>query len=502
MTMMWHRTEDIGAELLLQQLHHLYETKESYDVLFIIDDVEVKAHRFILTMRSEFFKKMFQNSVKPMYRLHFATLNKEILEVVLEYIYTGRITLQDLTTKEILEVLELANVYILKELVDYVVGRLKYRMDEFSVPHILNTAISCNVDDLKDLCIDFIRENAGIVLTNERFQEMSRPAMALVLDNCIRVPQILVFEAFMKWVGRNRQDLRLFPFDLLVMIKLECINEHQLLRLNAPVPYMHHTTVTAIVQSQKEVEHVSMFPDINIAIPDKIFVFGNSVYIDLEKLYRVNCLKIRIMGETEHPYTVTVSSDYKTWDCVIDYSKYPCRGFQELRFTDRVVRYVRITSCSIAKFEVDLPQLQILYSTDRVEIDLETSLWSPKQNIATFESGARVIEGEANMPHALLIHPNDCLSWYKVGDAGLIVQLPQPYMLNCVKLNFSCVPSSYKVEVSSDYYQWTEVGGETNVREWRKIVFPKRPVMYVKLVGLKEHLFGKFFCRHLECFSE
>ena len=43
-----------------------------------------------------------------------------------------------------------------------------------------------------------------------------------------------------------------------------------------------------------------------------------------------------------YSYYIEVSMDQKDWIRVVDYSKYYCRSWQELYFTPRVVRYIRI----------------------------------------------------------------------------------------------------------------------------------------------------------------
>ena len=43
-----------------------------------------------------------------------------------------------------------------------------------------------------------------------------------------------------------------------------------------------------------------------------------------------------------YSYYVDVSMDQKDWVRVIDYTKYLCRSWQELYFTPRVVKYIRI----------------------------------------------------------------------------------------------------------------------------------------------------------------
>ena len=43
-----------------------------------------------------------------------------------------------------------------------------------------------------------------------------------------------------------------------------------------------------------------------------------------------------------YSYYIEVSMDQKDWVKVIDHSKYLCRSWQDLYFTPRVVRYIRI----------------------------------------------------------------------------------------------------------------------------------------------------------------
>src|SRR5436190_24208519 len=93
------------------------------------DNKEINAHRAILVARSEVFKRMLLNGMKETTQdvIEFPEFSSDILHVILEYLYTGRVTL---TIEMIAEAYHSADFFLLEQ--------LKLQIIEFFKNHLEN----------------------------------------------------------------------------------------------------------------------------------------------------------------------------------------------------------------------------------------------------------------------------------------------------------------------------------------------------------------------------
>jgi hypothetical protein len=94
---------------------------------------EINAHRAILAVRSEVFNSMLTNGMKESTQevIEFPEFSSDILHVILEYLYTGRVTEQTLTIEIVAEVFHGADYFLLKQ--------LKLQIIEFFNNHLKNS---------------------------------------------------------------------------------------------------------------------------------------------------------------------------------------------------------------------------------------------------------------------------------------------------------------------------------------------------------------------------
>jgi len=140
--------------------------------------VEIRAHKCILTARAEYFKATFRKAssfvesstatikVDPYFEPH--TIRR-----MLEFIYTNRISnLSQASTEEILDLLHLADVWILrdmKRLCEYEL--IRSHMDVDNVAKMYCATEEYRAERLSRACIEFIMENIRDVTGNASFLE-------------------------------------------------------------------------------------------------------------------------------------------------------------------------------------------------------------------------------------------------------------------------------------------------------------------------------------------
>ncbi|CAK5097301.1 unnamed protein product [Meloidogyne enterolobii] len=197
---------------------------------------------------------------------------------------------------------------------------------------------------------------------------------------------------------------------------------------------------------------------------------------------------------------ITVSIDKNDWVRVIDHTLYLCRSKQNLFFESRVVKFIRIVgTLSSVNNTFQLCNFEALCSTEQFEIDTKTTLQIPRSNVATISNNAIVTEGVSRSRNALLNGDTTNYDWdngytcHQLGSGALVVQLPQPYLIETMR----CY--SFYVEVSVDQIKWTKVVEFNECRSWQIAQFERTSVVFVRIVGTYNSANEVFHCVHFEC---
>lgn len=102
-----------------------------------------------------------------------------------------------------------------------------------------------------------------------------------------------------------------------------------------------------------------------------------------------------------YSYVIDVSVEKEYWERVVDYSGYLCRSWQYLHFEKRPARFIRITGTHNTVNRVfHLVAIQAMLTQNVPK--LVDGLVVPKQNVATVEKSAIVLEGVSRNKNSLL----------------------------------------------------------------------------------------------------
>jgi len=141
-------------------------------------ETEIKAHKCILTARSEYFKSMFNKTTSFLESSTSKVLVDPCFSVatirrMLEFLYCNRIeNLADTATDEILSLLHLSDLWQLRDLKRLCEHNLIQKsMDVETVTKMYCSASEYNGKRLSDACISFIMDNIREVTSNASFQE-------------------------------------------------------------------------------------------------------------------------------------------------------------------------------------------------------------------------------------------------------------------------------------------------------------------------------------------
>uniref|UniRef100_A0A7E4VGF2 BTB domain-containing protein n=1 Tax=Panagrellus redivivus TaxID=6233 RepID=A0A7E4VGF2_PANRE len=500
-----------GTDLLFEHISGLYLNEKQSDITIIVNDVKLPAHRNILAERCQYFKNMFSSGLLEAASnvIKIQEASSDGFKSVLKWIYTG--TADVVSFDNAFEVIRLADMYDIAELVDSAVKyftalRLRLRL-RFSKTHltvdivcsILNEAVLLSLHKLIDAVIDFVEDNPNEVLKHETFKLLSTDALKVMLNRgVLAADKNAVFYKVKAWMNANptrfvdfSDVLKNMPLGTLTPENLATIQSDEfdgLLSIDkaawdhvlkhGPVHKLKNKNLTAEKYGGSSVTNASgmMFCENGVEDYSHKHSIGDNhgMVFDLGRRFMVNYLEMWL--SQDYSYMISVSDDNVTWDRVIDHSKYPCWGYQKLYFKARPARYIRIYGTASADGIMKISYLKALYTTEPFEVDPETTLIIPSHRVL-YES--RRIQGifvRDTVIHEVGSRPHD----------GNIFQLPQPYLLDSLKLhNDGERGCSYNcdIKVSVDQVTWTCVFSEENVSSLRKISFDRQAVVFVKVTG-------------------
>lgn len=186
---------------LMKQMQELYLNSNFSDVIFVIDGVEIPAHKFILRFRSSYFQGMFDGcfSESSQDKIELK-VPLEAFKYVLHYIYTGCVALGTMACETVIDLLSLAHEYSIEELqpgiVSYQIKNLSLEIccDVFKAAHLFD------LDKLKEVTLDFLDENADEVLKMDNFKTLSNELVYCLLQrNTFYAMEVDIFRAVLEW---------------------------------------------------------------------------------------------------------------------------------------------------------------------------------------------------------------------------------------------------------------------------------------------------------------
>uniref|UniRef100_A0A7E4VS35 BTB domain-containing protein n=1 Tax=Panagrellus redivivus TaxID=6233 RepID=A0A7E4VS35_PANRE len=522
-----------------QPFNHLNCSTEPPDVILVIEDTEIPAHRSILSSRSEYFNAMFSNNFIEANsdKIILKETNLKPFKRVLEYFYTGDVnTLHNVCSKsttslkDLFEIYSCAQYYVADAVTKPTMWYIVYKGRQ-SPGQLLNCVIDYSIDELTSYNNYLIKETSDLCVMT-LFSWLSPQAVKHVLKLKLNMRESVIFEALVWWMRTYSEHSALFP-ELLEHVDLYLLEEEQIEMLFKPDQLIDRDFCLNLRnQQEEEAKVVQKIVNENVisSISDLRVVEGTKmsstystvasvaswkqekpVIIDLKQRYLLNCLKffIKCNSVRKHlSYTVSVSTDMRDWESIIDYSKYECSGQQNLYFKERAIRFIRIQSD--AKYFIIDGKIEALYSLSLPIVDPSSNIIVPVHNFMQFQKlstwDSRTLGGfisgeiinreiNSNFPNTREQHKNVFIRHKSDDDGSIIYKFHQPYIIGSMKLLLGS-KKSYYIETATKDENWTLVFAEENVSSMRTATFKKQPVIYIKIVGYSES--SEYFYLHNE----
>ncbi|XP_064623500.1 BTB/POZ domain-containing protein 9-like [Lineus longissimus] len=534
-------SENIGA---------LFENSEYSDVRFIVDGTTFHAHRVILAARSEYFRAMLFGGMKESdpncTDIELLDQSAVAFKSLLKYIYTGKISLSAMKEEHLLDVLGLSHQYGFIELETAISDYLKDILNITNVCLIYDMANIYTLQSLSKTCFEFMDRNAAEVLISENFLVLSESSLYEVISrDSFCAPEIDIFQAVCSWRENNPEaDIS----KIVQAVRITLMNIKELLNFVRPTHLVCPDAILDAIKLRTECRDMELnyrgflVPDENVATLrhgalvikgeikaalldgevtnydlDRGFSrhpidenLGQGLVIKLGAPHIINAIRILLWDRDmrSYSYYIDVSMDERDWIRVIDHQKYLCRSWQNLHFKPVVAKYIKVVGTHNTVNRVfHCVAFECMYSNKVVK--MENGLIVPTDNVATIEASANVIEGVSRSRNALINKDTKNYDWdsgytcHQLGSGAIVVQLAQPFIIGSMRLLlWDCDDRSYSftVEVSTDQQNWYMVADKSRdaCKSWQTIVFKKRPVTFVRIVGTHNTANEVFHCVHFE----
>ncbi|EXX74099.1 uncharacterized protein OCT59_027119 [Rhizophagus irregularis] len=211
---------------LSQNLLDVLNDEEYYDVTIEVgNDPYIKifrAHMVILHYRSTYLRRILSINKKKndgtLVHIKLPNILPEIFQIILRYIYGGKISLEEYDTSDIIKILVAGSELGLQELITYLQSFLietKANWMEFNFNLIYKTSFeNDSFLELQEFCNNLITKKPNKIFKSLNFSLIPEKLLVLLIqsDN-LQMDEIQVWEEVLKWGLAQNPDLPSDPTD-------------------------------------------------------------------------------------------------------------------------------------------------------------------------------------------------------------------------------------------------------------------------------------------------
>ena len=199
----------------MKGMHNLRQNEEYTDVQLQSGDVQIRCHRNVLAVASDYFKAMFRCGLEESTSATvLLTVEPEILTSIVDYLYTGEI---ELTVDNVENLFKAGDILQLDNLKVACENVMLKQIEPANCVGFSKFATLYRLDKLQQKASGVIQSEFKIVALKEEFKELScKELIEFIKDDDVNVEdEDVVFDAMLGWV-RHDLDNRKSSFQTII----------------------------------------------------------------------------------------------------------------------------------------------------------------------------------------------------------------------------------------------------------------------------------------------
>lgn len=219
-----HIEQALHYKFAFKKIESMFEKGKLCDVRLLCNNktVEIRAHRVILSSVSDYFYAMFTNNLAESFKtdIEINDIDGDSLRVLIDYVYTGKIELND---SNIFSILSAANFLQLDNVLKFGCDFLCKNLGISNCVSIYRFSEQQSLNTLKEISYKYLLENFENLASNlELLNELEKNELAqLFADEYLNISkEEFVYETLFKWVELNKDERKDSISQLLAKVKL------------------------------------------------------------------------------------------------------------------------------------------------------------------------------------------------------------------------------------------------------------------------------------------
>lgn len=237
-------------ERMIRKMEQYVEKRQLCDVTLIVGSKRIPAHRLVLSAASDYFAAMFMNDVKEasMEEIRMKDVDPDAMVAIVNYAYTGKISLQEDTVENLLST---ACLLQLSEVVEACCSFLMKQLHPSNCIGIRQFADAQGCSNLYKVANTYLMDNFVQVMHNQEFLILpAEEVCRLLASDDLNVPdEETIFQALVMWAKHDLSNRKKYLAKLLSHIKLP---------LMSPQFIADHVETNPLFREEKECQALIM----------------------------------------------------------------------------------------------------------------------------------------------------------------------------------------------------------------------------------------------------
>lgn len=296
---------------LLKGFSKLYKNKEFVDVTLSVDGLEFPCHKNVLAISSPFFMAMFSNDMAESHqeKITLKELDSLTMELVLDYIYTGQVTLSEDTVQHLLSASNRFQLISLRN------GCAEFMMNHITVANCIGVYFFAKAHECEILAIkakEIINNQFATLCKQQEF--LSLPAdklVEIISDDDINVTlEEIVFEACMEWMDSDSKNRMIHLEDIMLCVRFanissyyfcDRIDKNTMVKHCTPLqPMLDNVRYYHMLRNRQQEMDLNLMPRRGMMYERGVMIIANPYTEDALKKYNSMEMLLPKTGEVIH----------------------------------------------------------------------------------------------------------------------------------------------------------------------------------------------------------